>query len=261
MKRFIQNVKRYWSYSIYAAKAELKAEVANSYLNWLWWILDPIAFMIVYTVLVQVVFGTKEEFFPVFVFVGLTCWNYFNVSVSGSVKLVSNNKAIVTKVYVPKYILVLVKSLKNLFKMMISWVLVIVLMLIFKVPFHLTMLYWILIMPVLFVVTFGISTILLHFGIFVEDLFNITNIVLKLVFYLSGIFYSIGKRISSPIAKKLLLKVNPIAFIMDQCRNVMIYDKLPSFKWLAIWFVVGCLLSWIGITVIHKYENSYAKVI
>ena len=59
----------------------------------------------------------------------------------------------------------------------------------------------------------------------------------------------------------ILLKLNPIAFIMDQCRNVMIYNKLPDFGWLAIWFVAGCLLSWIGVVVIHKYENSYAKVI
>ncbi len=260
MKKFIYNMQKYWNYSVYAAKAELKAEVANSYLNWLWWILDPIAFMITYTVMVEVVFGTSEPYFPVFVFIGLTCWNYFNTCISGSVKLVSANKAIVTKVYVPKYILLLVKSLKNLFKMMISWALVIVLMLFFKVPFHWTILYWFLIIPVLFVVTFGISTILLHFGIFVEDLFNVTNIVLKLVFYLSGVFYSIGKRIKGPV-KVLLLKCNPIAFLMDQSRNILLYGKAPSFRWLILWFIVGCLLSWIGVTVIHKYENSYAKVI
>jgi len=260
MKRFINNMKKYWSYSLYAAKAELKAEVANSYLNWLWWILDPISFMVIYTFMVQIIFKTSEPYFPVFIFIGLTCWNYFNTSVSGSVKLVSSNKAIVTKVYVPKYILLLVKSLKYLFKMMISWALVIVLMLIFKVPFEWTILYWFLIIPVLFMVTFGISTILLHFGIFVEDLFNVTNIILKLLFYLSGVFYSIGTRLSGPVAS-LLLKVNPIAFIMDQCRNVMLYDKLPDFGWLAFWFVAGCLLSWIGVTIIHKYENSYAKVI
>ena len=260
MKRFFNNIKKYWNYSLCAAKAELKAEVANSYLNWLWWILDPLSFMIIYTFMVQIVFNASEPFFPVFIFVGLTCWNYFNTSVSGSVKLVSNNKAIVTKVYVPKYILLLVKTFKYLFKMMISWALVIVLMLIFKVPFQWTMLYWFLIMPVLMVVTFGISTILLHFGIFVEDLFNVTNIVLKLLFYLSGVFYSIGTRIGG-FASVLLLKFNPIAFIMDQSRNVLLYGKVPNFEWLAIWFVVGCLLSWIGVAIIHKYENSYAKVI
>lgn len=260
MKRFFYNMRKYWNYSNYAAKSELKSEVANSYLNWLWWILDPISFMIIYTFMVQIVFKSSEPYFPVFIFVGLTCWNYFNTTVSGSVKLVSTNKAIVTKVYVPKYVLLLVKCLKNMFKMFISWVLVIVLMLIFKVPFHFTMLWWFLIIPVLFVVTFGVSTILLHFGIFVEDLFNITNIVLKLLFYLSGVFYSIGTRISG-IAAGLLIKLNPIAFIMDQCRNVMIYNQLPDFKWLAIWFVAGCVLSWIGVSIIHKYENSYAKVI
>ena len=113
MKRFFDNMKKYWKYSIYAAKAELKAEVANSYLNWLWWILDPISFMIIYTFMVELVFNASEQYFQVFVFVGLTCWNYFNTTISNSVKLVSNNKAIVTKVYVPKYILLFVKCLKK----------------------------------------------------------------------------------------------------------------------------------------------------
>ena len=34
----------------------LRAEVAGSYLNWLWWILDPLLFMLVYTFVVRVVF-------------------------------------------------------------------------------------------------------------------------------------------------------------------------------------------------------------
>ena len=110
MKRFFKNVKKYWNYSLCAAKAELKAEVANSYLNWLWWILDPLSFMVIYTFMVQIVFNASEPYFPVFIFIGLTCWNYFNTSVSGSVKLVSTNKAIVTKVYVPKYILLSIIS-------------------------------------------------------------------------------------------------------------------------------------------------------
>ena len=62
MKRFINNMKKYWNYSIYAAKSELKSEVANSYLNWLWWILDPISFMVIYTFMVQIVFKTSEPY-------------------------------------------------------------------------------------------------------------------------------------------------------------------------------------------------------
>ena len=46
MNRFIKDTKKYWKYTIYAAKSQLKTEVANSYLNWIWWILEPFCFII-----------------------------------------------------------------------------------------------------------------------------------------------------------------------------------------------------------------------
>ena len=49
-------MKKYWKYAIYSSKAQLKAEVANSYLNWLWWILDPLCFMLIYVFMFGYVF-------------------------------------------------------------------------------------------------------------------------------------------------------------------------------------------------------------
>ena len=34
-KRFMNDMKKYWKYAIYSSKAQLKSEIANSYLNWL----------------------------------------------------------------------------------------------------------------------------------------------------------------------------------------------------------------------------------
>ena len=167
---------------MYQAKAELKAEVANSYLNWIWWILDPLFFMIIYSFVVQVVFGNSQIYFPVFVFTALTCWDFFNRMISGSVKLVVNNRTVVTKVYIPKYILLLSKSFTYLFKYFISFVLLLILMLFFKVPFTWSMLWAIPITFVLYVVSFGIASILMHFGVYVDDLANVTNIVLRFLF-------------------------------------------------------------------------------
>lgn len=50
MAKLIEDVKKYHKYTVYAAKSELKSEVSTSYLNWLWWILDPLL-LCVYTVL------------------------------------------------------------------------------------------------------------------------------------------------------------------------------------------------------------------
>ena len=77
MNRFIKDMKRYFTYAKFAARADLKAEVASSYLNWLWWILDPLLFMMIYTFIAIVVFRSSVQYFPLFVFVGLTLWNFF----------------------------------------------------------------------------------------------------------------------------------------------------------------------------------------
>jgi ABC-type polysaccharide/polyol phosphate export permease len=69
MKRFINDLKKYKNYILYATKAELKTEVINSYLGFIWLFLEPLCFMLIYTFIAQVIFGSKGiSYFPVFVF-------------------------------------------------------------------------------------------------------------------------------------------------------------------------------------------------
>ena len=260
IKIIFNNINKYFNYAKYASKSELKAEVANSYLNWIWWVLDPLCFMIIYTFIVVVVFKSNESYLPVFVFIGITLWNFFSKLLSASVKIISSNKAIVSKVYIPKYILLISKSFTLLFKTMISFALIIVLMIIFKVPFTLNMLYFILVLIPFYLVTFGFSTFLMHFGVYIEDLSPTTNILLKLLFYMSGIFYNIELRIPFPY-NQFMLYLNPIAYLISEFRNVLIYNVSPNFIFLTLWGLIGLILSLIGMLTISKYENSYVKVI
>lgn len=260
MKKFINNIKHYFKYAIYSAKSELKAEVAGSYLNWLWWVLDPMFFMMIYIFIAGIVFKKTEPYFPVFIFTGLTVWDYFNRNINASVKIVSVNRPIITKIYIPKYILILQKSFVTIFKMFISWVLVVILMVLWKVPLTINILYFLPILITFYIVTFGFSLILMHFGIFIEDLGNVISLALRLFFYLSGIFYNISNSIPTPF-NKILLHCNPVAFTIDSFRNALLYGKAPSLLILGGWLLVGILFTIIGIHIIHKYENSYAKVI
>lgn len=260
MQRFINDIKKYSGYTIYSAKSELKSEVASSYLNWLWWILDPLFFMLVYTFISVIVFKATEPYFPIFVFIGLTVWNFFNRCVISSVKIVQNNSAIVSKVYIPKFILILQKMYVNGFKLLISFALVFIMMVIYRVPLTGKIVYMIPVLATLFVITFGCCSIVLHLGVFVEDLSNVLTIVLRLVFYMSGIFYSIGSRVPEPY-NMILLKGNPTAYLIDELRRTMLYNQMPYRKWLILWFAAGVILSAIGVRYIYRHENSYVKVI
>lgn len=260
MKKFFNNIKKYYKYAIRSAKAELKSEVADSYFNWLWWIIEPLCFMLIYTFIFGYVFKNKEPYFASFVFLGLTMWNFFNRMISGSVKLIANNRDLVTKVYIPKYILLLSKSFTYLFKMGISLVIAFVLMMFQGVTFHWFIILIVPIIMILYLVSFGIGLILMNFGVYVNDLSNLINIVLRMVFYLSGVFYNIRSKLDG-VLRFFLLRANPIAFLMDELRKVTLEGRLCSFTGLAFWLVIGIVLCVIGIRIIHKNENSYAKVI
>lgn len=266
MSRFIKDIKKYSKYMGYAAKSGLKSEVAGSHLGWIWWVLEPFMFMLVYWFIFAVMFDQSAKFYPIFVFIGLTLWNFFNKNLLDSVKIVNNNKAIVSKVYVPKFTLIMIEMLMQSFKMGISFLIVIGMMIFYQVPISFYILWFIPVMITLFLISFGLNCIVAHFGVFVEDLKTVLTVGLRILFYLSGVFYALvpsdgsPSRVPQPWAD-ILTKCNPLAFLMNSCRESLIYASNVHYIVLGAWFVVGLLLSVIGVRTIYKYENSYVKVI
>jgi ABC-type polysaccharide/polyol phosphate export permease len=260
MKRFIGDIKKYYKYAIYSGKAELKSEIAQSHLSWMWWILDPLLFMCVYTFVSLIVFGKAEQYFSAFIFIGYTSFKFFEKTVKGSVRLVKANRSIVSKVYIPKHVLLFTQIYVNCFTSGISFLLVFCTMALYRVPLTWNIIFFIPEIILLVMISFALGTVMMHFGVFVEDLSNVTFIVLRLLFYMSGVFYSIEKRIDSQLLRVVLLDCNPIAFIINQMRNSLLYGKPLDIGIYAIWFVISIIIASIGIRLVYRNENGYIKV-
>jgi len=259
INRFFRDIKRYFRYSMVSAKSQLKTEVANSYLNWIWWILDPLCFMLIYTFIFGHVFKAREANFSIYIFIGLSMWNFFEKTVKASVRMVKNNKSIVSKVYFPKYILLITKMMVNGFKMMVSFAIVVLMLIISQVPVNLNVLFAVPILMTLGMLVFGIGCFLMHYGVYVEDLANVINIAMKMLFYMTGIFYNVEKRI--PEYGAMLNRYNPMAFLLTSMRQSILYGKTPDVKFLFAWLAVSMLLAALGVRKIYKEENSYVKSI
>lgn len=259
MKKIINDIKKFKSYILYQTRANIKSEVSGSYLGYLWLFLEPLAFMLIYTFIGEIVFNKTTEYFPIFIFSGLIFWNFFANTLKKSTKLVKANSEIISKIYVPKYIFLIITILSNLYKLSITLLLLIPFMLIYQVPITLNILFIVPLILCLVLFTFGISTFFMHYGVIITDLVNVTNIILKFMFYLTGIFYSLSDSISG-IYGILLETLNPIAFIITNFRNCFIYSSGINIQILCLWFVVSVLLSILGLRLIMKYENSYVKV-
>lgn len=259
IKRFITDIKKYFRYSVVAAKAQLKSEVANSYLNWIWWVLNPLCFMLIYSFIFGYVFGAKEQYFPIFIFIGLSMWEFFNHVLKSSIKIVKKNKPVVSRVYFPKYILILSQMISDGFKMLISFGVVVLMMVLFRVPLSWHILFFLPAILILVLFTFGCSCFVLHFGVYVEDLGNVINIVLRFCFYLTGIFYNLEKKI--PKFGVYLNRYNPVAFLISSMRQGLLYAEVPDLRFFALWFGVSLLLVVGGVALIYKEENSYLKAV
>ena len=261
MNRFFTNSIRYAKYARRSAFAELKSEVTDSYLNWLWWVIEPTCFCLIYTFVFTVVFKNKTPYYPAFVFLGQTMWDFFNRMSSGSVNLIKNNRDLVTKVYIPKYVLLTAKSITYLIKMFISLGITVVLIIVLRVPPTRNILYFIPILLILYMFCYGVGLILMNYGVILSDLSNLVTILLRMIYFLTGVFYNISERLGPGLIRYLLLRVNPIAFLMDGARKALLWGETPSLVGMAFWGVISIALCAIGVHLIHKNENSYAKVI
>lgn len=261
IKRLFRDLKKYSSYCKYAAKASLNAEVAGSYLNRLWWVFNPLCMMLVYTIIFTYVFQVSEQYFPLFIFIGLTFWDFFNRTVNASILAVKHNKGIIGRAYLPKFILIIKEMQINFRKMLFSGAIIVIMMFIFRptVSWRIICIVPVFITEMLF--TFGLCCILLHYGVYVEDLKNVVRIILRFAYYGVGIFYNIEHRIHNPVARTIVLDVDPMSLFIHSFRQCLIYNQVPDFRWVGLWFGISLLLCLIGVHLIYKYENSYAKAV
>ena len=260
MKKFFSHLARYKDYIIYSARADLNAEVANSYLNRLWWLLEPFFNMIVYVIVFGRLMGQSVQNYATFVFSALLMWRYFSATLNYSVKLVRNNAGILTKVYVPKFVILLSNMALNLFKLFFSLIILVIMLAIFRVHIGLNI-FWIIPAYLLMILlSFGISMILLHFGVYIDDLSYAIGILLNMLNFLSGTFYDVMTTISSPL-NTLLMTLNPVAVFIDVMRSAILSNAAVDLPLLGLWLIVSVLLCYIGVHIVYANENSYVKLV
>lgn len=258
--RFFHDIKKYWRYMAYAANADLKAEVANSYLNRLWWLLEPFFNMLVYVIVFGRMMGSSIENYATYVYSALLMWNFFNKTINYSVKCVRNNRDIITKVYVPKHVLLITNMILNFYKLLFSLIVLIPMLFIFRVHIGIEVLWVIPSYLLMFIFSFGVGMIFLHFGVYIDDLAYAVGILLQMLMFLSGIFYDVILSLLAPL-NVAMISLNPVAAFVDSMRNALLNQTVANVPIVIIWMVLSLLVSYIGIHIVYKNENGYVKVV
>ena len=260
LKRFLFDIKKYWTYMIYSAQADLRAEVANSYLNRFWWLLEPFFNMLVYVIVFGRMMGNSIENYATFTFSALLMWNFFSKTLNYSVKLIRNNREIVTKVYVPKFVLLVSNMILNFYKLLFSMIVLVPMLLIFRVHIGINILWALPAYGMMILLSFGVGMICLHFGVYVDDLSYAVGILLQMLMFLSGVFYEVMDSLEAPL-NMLMMCMNPVAVFIDKMSNALMYNRAANLPILGVWGLIAVILCCVGVHIVYKNENGYVKVV
>ncbi|HYD08693.1 MAG TPA: ABC transporter permease [Acidimicrobiales bacterium] len=96
---------RYRELLVNLVRKELKVRYKNSSLGFLWSMLNPLMYLVVFYVVFQLVLKAGVPYFPVFLLSGLLGWNLFSASLAAATGSITGNASLVNKVWFPREIL------------------------------------------------------------------------------------------------------------------------------------------------------------
>ncbi len=246
-------------------KREVVGRYRGSILGLLWSFVNPVFMLAVYTFVFSIVFkarwgqggGNRYEFALV-LFAGLIVFNLFSECVSRAPSLILGNVNYVKKVIFPLEVLPWVALGSALFHAGISLAVLLVFLAVVGHAVSWTILLLPLVVLPLLVLIMGLSWLLASIGVFVRDVGQFVGMVMTVLMFMSPIFYPAS---ALPESVRGYLFLNPMTFVIEQTRDVVIWGKLPDWGGLAIYSTFALLVAWAGLVWFEKTRKGFADVL
>ena len=242
---------------LFKTYANLNSEASRTYLSFLWWIIDPVLTMLVFYIVFGVLLqrGTKD--YVPFLLIGLTIWQWFANTINHGKSSILENRRLMEQVHLQKAIFPSIIILMDLFKFLIVFALIIVFLWIYGFGVNITYLA----LPALILVQFLLISAFTYFLAaivpFIPDLKFLIPTLIQLVFFLTGIFFP-----SSSISEenKFYFYLNPMANLIEDYRNVLMYGLWPDWYTLGLIGTVSLVCIFFSLKLINRYDYIYPRI-
>ncbi len=247
-------------------KRNIQIRYKGSILGLFWLFATPLFMLAVYTFVFSVVFkarwatdgGDSKAAFALTMFCGLSVFNIFSESLTGSVSTISNNPNYVKKVVFPLEILPIASMLSSLFFGLI-WIGILVLSTpIFLQQFSITVVCVPLILLPLLLLSCGLSWFLASLAVYFRDIIHAVGILIQILFFMTPIFYSIEM---VPESFRKVLRANPLTDIVQNAREILIFGHWPNWKAIAILTAFSLCIFQLGYVWFMKTKKGFADVL
>ena len=261
---------------LYLTSSALKAGHRDKVLGHLWNILDPLMFMLVYYLVFGVLFalaqnGGRDPTFLIYIFIGILVFQFISGTTMQASTCIRGNRGLVHEISFPKAVFPISVALSRLYDLAWGMVVVVVFLLVFQIWPTFQVLWVPLLLSLVFLFGLGAALIVAYLGAFFADTTNIVNVALRLLFYMSAIFFYVrskpelpGEMIFSrswPDALYTVFMLNPFVCFFELFRDAMLWGDWPEMWMLAYAAIVSFGVFLIGFALFTAGEGKFAKYI
>jgi lipopolysaccharide transport system permease protein len=246
-------------------KRDVIGRYRGSAMGILWSFLNPVLMLTVYTFVFSVVFQARwgegnasRTEFAIILFVGLIVHGLFAECVNRAPSLILSNVNYVKKVVFPLEILPWVSMGSALFHALVSVGVLLAAFAVVHLYLNWTAFLFPLVIFPLVLMTMGITWFVASLGVYIRDIAQTTGIVTTIMLFLSPVFFPVA---SLPEPYRDLLQINPLTFVIEQARNVLVWGRPLDWWGLAVYFLLSLLVAWLGLFWFQKTRKGFADVV
>ena len=252
-KILISDLKKYYNLLFEMVARDIKVKYKKSVLGLLWSVLNPLLMMIVMTIVFSTLFKSDIKNFPIYLLIGQITFSFFSDATNMAMMSIIANGSLLKKVYIPKYIFPTSKTIFALVNFLFSLIAIAIVAIFTSQPISIHIIALPLLIIYMFLFSLGIGLILSSLAVFFRDLVHLYGILLLVWMYLTPIFYPI--RII-PENFLIFIKLNPMYHYINYFREILLYNRWPSFKMNIICLTFAILSLFLGSIVFYRKQNE-----
>ena len=248
-------------------KREVVGRYQGSAFGLAWSFLNPVFMLVVYTFVFSEIFKSRwggvggddsKTQFAVVLFVGMIVLSLFSEVLNRAPGLILSNVNYVKKVVFPIEILPAIAMGATLFHSFISLGVLLAAFALFNGYLHWTAIFTPLVLLPLVILTMGLAWMLASLGVFLRDVGQTIVIITTVLMFLSPVFYPVT---AVPERFRPLIMANPLTFIIEQAREVLIWGHLPNWLGLGAYTLAAVAIAWAGYAWFQKTRKGFADVL
>ncbi len=242
------------------ARYRLQASMSENRLGMGWVVLKPILNAVLFGTIFTVILpgDTRPNNFVPFLIVGFFIFEYFSKTLSGGSKAIVGAHSLVRSLSFPRILLpiaIVIRQFVELVPMLLVMALIVIG---FGEP---VTWWWFMLIPVMLLMTMfnlGVALITARLTVHVRDLSQIIPLVSRVIFYTSGIFFSLEKVLDDPELLRLA-RLNPVHDFIALVRGYLVSGNeiYPFMWWVAI--IASVVTFGFGVVYFWKGEERYGR--